>query len=55
VREGEWTLDRLELADEVMALSTIRDVQPVAAVGRRMFVEGPATSNLARQYAQRIR
>jgi branched-subunit amino acid aminotransferase/4-amino-4-deoxychorismate lyase len=55
VREGEWTLDRLELADEVMALSTIRDVQPVAAVGRRMFVEGPATSNLARQYAQRVR
>lgn len=55
VREGEWTLDRLELADEVMALSTIREIQPVAAVGRRTFVEGPVASNLSRHFAQRVR
>jgi len=55
LREGQWTLDRLELADEVMALSTIREIQPVSAVGRRRFVEGPVTTNLARHFAQRIR
>lgn len=55
LREGQWTLDRLEIADEVMALSTVREIQPVSAVGRRRFVEGPVTANLARQFAQRIR
>lgn len=55
VREGEWTLDRLGVADEVMALSTVREVQPVSAVGRRRFVEGPISSRLAREFAQRAR
>jgi branched-subunit amino acid aminotransferase/4-amino-4-deoxychorismate lyase len=55
VREGEWTLDRLELADEVMALSTVREVQPVSAVGRKRFFEGPVTSGLARAFVQRAR
>ncbi len=55
VREGEWALDRLDLADEVMALSTIREVQSVSAVGRRHFTEGPITSDLARVYGQRAR
>ena len=54
-KQGEWTLDRLDLADEVMALSTTREIQPVAAVGKRAFVEGPVTSSLARAFAQRIR
>jgi branched-subunit amino acid aminotransferase/4-amino-4-deoxychorismate lyase len=54
-REGQWALDRLDLADEMMALSTIREIQPVSAVGRRTFVEGPVTSNLARLFAQRVR
>jgi branched-chain amino acid aminotransferase len=54
-REGSWTLDRLDLADEVMALSTVREIQPVSAVGRRSFVEGPVTADLARLYAQRVR
>ncbi len=55
VREGEWRLDRLDVADEVMALSTIREVQSVSAVGRRRFGEGPITSALARAYGQRAR
>jgi branched-chain amino acid aminotransferase len=55
VREGEWTLDRLDLADEVLAMSTMREVQPVSAVGNRRFMEGPVTSRLARQFAQRVR
>jgi branched-subunit amino acid aminotransferase/4-amino-4-deoxychorismate lyase len=54
-REGEWTLDRLDLADEVMALSTIRDIQPVSAVGRRAFVEGAVTARLSREFAQLTR
>lgn len=53
VIEGEWVLDRLEAADEVMALSTIREVQPVATVGRRQFVEGAVTADLARLFYQR--
>lgn len=55
VKEREWTLDRLELADEVMALSTIREIQPVSAVGRRRFVEGPVTTDIGRLFAQRTR
>jgi len=54
IKEGEWTLDRLDLADEVMALSTIRDIQPVSVVGHRSFREGPVTSNLSRLFVQRI-
>jgi branched-subunit amino acid aminotransferase/4-amino-4-deoxychorismate lyase len=53
VVEGHWDLGRLDSADEVMALSTIREVQPVALVGHRRFAEGPVTSNLARLFAQR--
>jgi branched-subunit amino acid aminotransferase/4-amino-4-deoxychorismate lyase len=54
VREGEWTLDRLELADEVMAWSTLREVQPVVGVGKRLFADGPVTSELAGRFAQRV-
>jgi branched-subunit amino acid aminotransferase/4-amino-4-deoxychorismate lyase len=53
VKQGEWTIDRLDLADEVMVMSTVREVQPVSAVGRRVFVEGRVTSNLARLISQR--
>ncbi|MGA7097798.1 MAG: aminotransferase class IV [Acidimicrobiia bacterium] len=54
VVEGSWTLDRLDEADEVMAMSTIREVQPVSAVGERQFGEGPVTSRLARLFAQLV-
>ncbi|HLE94804.1 MAG TPA: aminotransferase class IV [Acidimicrobiia bacterium] len=53
--EGRWSLDRLEEASEVMAMSTIREVQPVSVVGHLAFGEGPITSDLARAFAQRIR
>lgn len=51
VREGTWTLNRLHHASEVMALSTIREVQPVSAIGDVQFVEGPVTSRLASAFA----
>jgi 4-amino-4-deoxychorismate lyase len=52
--EGRWPLERLEAASEVMAMSTIREVQPVSVVGDLAFGEGPITSDLARAFAQRI-
>lgn len=54
VLEGAWPLDRLESASEVMAMSTIREIQPVSVVGKLAFSEGPITSDLARAYAQRL-
>ncbi len=54
VVEGSWSLDRLDQADEVMAMSTIREVQPVSAIGDRKFGEGPITSRLSRLFAQRV-
>lgn len=47
VTEGRWSLDRLGQAAEVMAWSTIREVQPVVAVGEQVFAPGPVTSRLA--------
>jgi branched-subunit amino acid aminotransferase/4-amino-4-deoxychorismate lyase len=53
-REGTWELDRLDDAEEVMALSTAREVQPVSAIGDRRFEEGAVTADLARRYYQRV-
>jgi branched-subunit amino acid aminotransferase/4-amino-4-deoxychorismate lyase len=44
--ETRRPLTRLDMADEVFAFSTIREVQPVAAVGERTFTTGPVTSRL---------
>ena len=53
VVEGEWRLDRLAEASEAMALSTIREVQPVSRIGEMGFGEGPVTSRLRREFSQR--
>lgn len=45
--EGEWDLGRLDAATEVMAWSTIREVQPVNAVGERTWDPGPVTERLS--------
>ncbi|HZD23906.1 MAG TPA: aminotransferase class IV, partial [Acidimicrobiia bacterium] len=47
VVEGRWELGRLDAASEVMAMSTIREVQAVTAVGERVWVPGPITERLA--------
>lgn len=52
--EGSWALDRLKAASEVMAMSTIREIQPVSMVGDLAFGEGPITTDLARAFAQRL-
>lgn len=52
--EGSWDLGRIESADEVMALSTIRQVQAVSRVGVLAFEPGPVTRRLSRSYAQLV-
>jgi 4-amino-4-deoxychorismate lyase len=54
VVQGRWTLDRLQQAEEVLALSTAKEIQPVSAVGSVRFAEGPVTADLARLYYQRV-
>lgn len=53
VVEGSWDLERLGAASEVMALSTIREVQSVVAVGDRTWNPGAVTEGLARSFARR--
>lgn len=54
VVEGRWALDRLDGADEVVALSTLKEVAPVIAVGDRTFEPGDATAGLARAFSDRV-
>lgn len=51
VVEGIWDLGRLDAAAEVVAWSTIREVQPVVAVGARTWGPGPITTRLSRAFA----
>lgn len=52
--EGTWDLSRLEAADEVMAMSTIRQVQAVSRVGGLEFEPGRVTQRLSDSYAQLV-
>lgn len=54
VREGVWQLSRLEEASEIMAVSTIREVQPVIGVGDLQFDEGPVTKRLEEAFSERV-
>lgn len=47
VREGHFALDRMVDADEAMALSTFREVQPVIRIASTDKPEGPVTRRLA--------
>lgn len=52
--QGSWDLSRLKIAEEVMALSTIRQVQAVSKVGNLDFEPGPVTRRLSGSYAQLV-
>jgi branched-chain amino acid aminotransferase len=52
VKEGTWQLDRLDAAEEVMAWSTIREIQPVIAIGDREWEPGPVTRQLAAAFSE---
>ncbi len=47
VIEGEWPLERLDVASEVMAWSTIREVQSVVGIGERRWSRGQVTAVLS--------
>lgn len=53
VVEGEWGIDRLASATEMMAMSTVREVQSVARVGDLTFPAGEITVLLQDRFAQR--
>lgn len=55
VREGRFPLDRLADADEVMVLSTVKEVSPVTAVGNHSYEVGPVTGQLAAAFSQSVR
>lgn len=54
VAEGAWSLDRLDRASELSAWSTIREVQPVVAVGERTWAIGSMTERLHRAFRREI-
>ncbi len=54
VREGRYTLDRVLGADEVFALSTVKEIKPVGRVGARDFETGPVTKELSDAFAARV-
>ncbi len=47
VRTGRFLLDEVLAADEVIALSTIKEVAPVVAIGEHDLPVGPVTAKLA--------
>jgi branched-subunit amino acid aminotransferase/4-amino-4-deoxychorismate lyase len=53
--EGRYPLDRLESASEVMALSTVKEIVPVIAVGPTQFQSAPITTSLANAYQTVVR
>ncbi len=54
VVEGRWTIQRVEAADEVIALSTLKDVAPVVAVGDAHWEPGDSTRALAGAFSARV-
>jgi branched-subunit amino acid aminotransferase/4-amino-4-deoxychorismate lyase len=54
VDEGRFALDRVLEADEVFALSTLKEVTPVDRVGTTTFGAGPITGKLAAAYRARV-
>jgi branched-subunit amino acid aminotransferase/4-amino-4-deoxychorismate lyase len=46
VETGRFPVDVFDEADEVFAMSTVKEVTPVISVGEREFVVGPVTSRL---------
>jgi branched-subunit amino acid aminotransferase/4-amino-4-deoxychorismate lyase len=55
VAQGRWELRRLDEASEVTAWSTVREVQPVVAIGERTWEPGTVTQRFSEEFADRIR
>jgi branched-chain amino acid aminotransferase len=54
VSEGRFPLERMVAADEVVALSTLREIQPVVRIGEIDKPVGPITTRLISELAQLI-
>jgi len=51
---GRYDLDRLLGADEVVAMSTLREVRPVVAVGARRLTAGPFAGRLSAEFLELV-
>lgn len=54
VSEGRFPLDHLLAADEVMAMSTVKEVVPVVSVGAGQFRPGPVAERLHSAFRRRV-
>lgn len=52
---GRYSLERVLAADEVLALSTIKEIAPVMAVGDRDWDPGPVTAQLADAFSSLVK
>ena len=55
VSEGRFPLERMKQADEVIALSTLREIQPVVRIGDVTKDVGPITTRLKAELQRLIR
>ena len=51
VIEGRFLIDRLFEAQEVFALSTVKEIMPISSVGDREWPAGPVTGHLAARFS----
>ena len=54
VKEGRFLLDRMLAADEIIGLSTIKEVKPLAYIGEQHFRAGPITAKLAGAFSDLV-
>lgn len=54
VREGHFEFPRIEDAQEVMAMSTVREIRPIVRVGGSQFEPGPITRELGERYRRLV-
>jgi branched-subunit amino acid aminotransferase/4-amino-4-deoxychorismate lyase len=54
VEQGRFPLDAVLGADEVIAMSTVKEVMPVTSVGTTEFAGGPVTADLAAGFADLV-
>jgi branched-subunit amino acid aminotransferase/4-amino-4-deoxychorismate lyase len=54
VSEGTFTLETLLEADEVLAMSTLKEIRPIGRVDERAFAVGPVTKELMAGFADLV-
>jgi branched-subunit amino acid aminotransferase/4-amino-4-deoxychorismate lyase len=54
VLEGNYTIDDVLSADEMLALSTVKEISPVRRVDDKEFADGPVTAQLAKGFSDLV-